>query len=157
MRFLFVAIATLTITTTQAKGIFGELFGGVVGGAVGNMAGKAVASPADIEKSLAKAAAKANEKTPQMVDSSTRMDRVSSGPGRIFTYHHTMISMTKKDVNVDAFNGSFASGLRSRICATEGMRPLFANGVTLVYSYLDSDGLPIGVVNITPQNCGISK
>ena len=144
----------LLALSSNSFGAKSELLGGLFGGAIGSLIGKS-ASTEDVEKSLALTAEKINQKTPTMSDAETRVDRATAGPGRQLTYHHTMINLDRKNANLAIFNGEFTNGLRAKICANPGMKPIFANGVTLVYSYRSRDGQQIGAVSVEPKHCGL--
>lgn len=106
----------------------------------------------DVEAQLAKEVAKLNPQLPKMADNETRIDRVSSGPGRTFTYHHTMIHHTGQDIDMAFFNNSFAPGLQRNVC--QQLKVMIQRGVTVVYSYQGRDGKPITSVVTTSQHCG---
>jgi hypothetical protein len=150
-----VCIGALALFSSQSfGGLFGSAIGGAVGGAIGKTVGTAAASPS-MEKSLTEAAGKLNMQFPKMIDSDTRIDRVSAGPGLLFTYHHTFINSTVRDVDMNLFNVTFSNDLRMKVCANSDMRPMFKSGVTAVYTYQSREGKTIGSVNVTPKQCGI--
>lgn len=153
MKNRITAVLLLMAGGAHASGV--GLVGGLVGGAVGSVVGKSVAQDGSIEKSLQKTADGINAKGPRMIDDATRMDGVTVGPGRIFTYHHTMVKFLLKDVDMAVFEGQHTNDTRARICATQGVRPMLANGVTIVYAYKTKDGKRIGSVPIDRKHCGI--
>ena len=115
----------------------------------------AATPPADVERSLRDVAAKLNQRVPVLLDADTRVDKVSVEAGPRLVYHHTMVTAKRADVDMATFNGSFAAGLKSKICASPQMRPMFRNGVTLEYAYRASDGPLVGSIYVTPRDCGL--
>jgi hypothetical protein len=105
-----------------------------------------------VEQELATEVTTLNKQLPKMADKETRIDSVSSGPGRLFTYHYTMINDTAGTVNLPYFIANFAPGLRAGVC--QNLAQMIKRGVTVAYEYRGHDGKPITTVTTTPASCG---
>lgn len=148
-------IAVLT-GPAHAKGGLGEIFGALIGKAVGNAAGKAMVDTPTIEAALSKMANQVNQKLPMAADKETRLDNVTPGPGRRFTYNYTFVTATIRDVDKAYFLQMMPPKLRNGVCSSPEMQVFFKNGITVGYSYRASDGVFVTKIDITPQDCGFA-
>jgi len=155
MKKLVVALLiSASAPVMSVGGVLGAVVSGAVGSAIGKVAGKAAMSP-DINETMEKSAATINLSCPKMIDDSTRMDSASVDPGRMFTYHHTMVKLNLKDVNFQYVQGQFTNDLRARVCANKDMTLILQRGVTFAYEYKAKDGRMIGTLLVKASHCGL--
>ena len=106
----------------------------------------------DFELILPEIVTRMNKSMPITVDRDTRINRVSSGPGRKFTYHYSMTRLRMSDFD----RNEMISGLRKQLI--EGyknqadLKYFKNNNVTLDYSYVDVDGNHFATISITPED-----
>lgn len=130
----------------------GEIFGQVLGRTAGNAAGKALANDQDIESALKKMAVQINKNMPTAVDAITRIDNLTTGPGRKFTYNYSVLNTQSSDPN--RITQNMRPRLIKSICPNQGMQIFFKSGVTVGYAYRGADGRIATTVDITPADCG---
>lgn len=109
----------------------------------------------EVEKKLRVVAERLNQKVPYLLDENTRVDRVTVERGPTFNYHHTMLRAESEDLDKAAFNGSFAAGLKDKVCSAPQMKSMLQSGVTLRYLYRASHHTNVGSINIAPKDCGL--
>ena len=106
----------------------------------------------DLELILPEIVTQMNKSMPITVDRDTRINRVSSGPGKKFTYHYSMTRLRMADFD----RNEMVSGLRKQLI--EGyknqadLKYFKNNNVTLDYSYVDVDGNHFATISITPED-----
>jgi hypothetical protein len=112
----------------------------------------------DIESGLIEgfkqAAEKINQSTPTMVDSETRLDRATVGPGAALTYHYTFPNYTSDGVDGAWIKSQLRESVTSNVCKNETMKPALEYGGIYIYSYAGSDQNVIGSFQITRRDCG---
>ena len=111
-----------------------------------------------------------NQEPPRMVDELTRLDRMSSGPGRVLTYHYTLVSYYEPVANPDGLINPYdridplgirtdLDGYKARLtqhaCESPSARSFLADNVTIVYHYNDANGRKFFDVTIPPERCGL--
>ena len=150
-----------------AIGFIVVIVAGQVGKEVGKSAGNA-AVPVQVQpteqqidvammKDLSKAAAEINKKGAVMQDENSRMDGATVGPGRRLTYNFSLVNFLASDLEPNWLRQIQAPLLKSRVCGNKAMVSSMRYGVVYAYSYRDKGGLPIGVVEIKPSDCGINN
>lgn len=138
---------------------------------VGKLAGRAgveALSDATAMDDLSGAVTLANQQLPRMVDELTRLDRMSSGPGRVLTYHYTLVGYYEPVANpdgvIDPFDRIDPLGIRTdldgykarltqRACESPSTRSFLADKVTIIYRYNDANGRQFFDVTIPPERC----
>jgi hypothetical protein len=95
-----------------------------------------------------------NQQGPTMIDKETRIDRASVGPGAMFTYHHTFINYTSRDLDQNWLQTKLQPQVKKNVCANEKMKPTLQYGGIYVYSYVGSDKVKIGSFTIDRNDCG---
>ncbi len=99
--------------------------------------------------SLQKSVEVLNETCPQMLDSDTRLDYASAGPGRKITYFCTILG----DVISAADDAELWNEIRQEtletVLASDEMGSLRSEGVSLVYRYKNEAGEFMGQVELT--------
>ena len=113
-------------------------------------------SAADFEKQLAVVAAEISKRAPMMVDSETRLDRVTAGPGKQLNYLNTLITVSADEIDPDAFRDALVPMVKESTCKNDGIHKLFEAGITVNYVYSGKDGVEILRFPLTPEDCGSS-
>jgi uncharacterized RDD family membrane protein YckC len=104
---------------------------------------------------LQNAAAQINRDTPKMLDSVTRLDRATVGPGLTFTYAYTLTNTTGVNWDRERFSAAIKnnrSALVKTICAN-AMRTMLDAGITAQYRYSAMDGSTITTVQVRGSDC----
>lgn len=136
--------------------VLGAALAGTVGRELGNEFGAATSQKTNaqrIDKSLSQAATAINGHGPRIVDSATRFDRASAGPGRRFRYDYTILGAEGRAMNQDRLHTNMASVIRSGYCGGESMQVWRTNGVRVLYRYADESGRTIGQISMRPSDC----
>jgi hypothetical protein len=81
-----------------------------------------------------------NKSYPRQLDAMTRMDSVSTFPGRVFQYNYTITTNTKEEIDTNVFRTAIAPGLLTTARDNPGMDFFRETNMTLVYSYNDKNG-----------------
>lgn len=119
---------------------------------------KADVGEQDVESGLIagfeQAANEINRSTPTMVDSETRLDRATAGPGAVLTYHYTFPNYTSDDLDGAWIKSELRENVTSNVCESEVMKPALEYGGKYVYSYSGSDQIVIASFQITREECG---
>ena len=102
------------------------------------------------EVSAIQAAQMISTSMPKMVDTITRFDRATAGPGQRVVIEETVTTMRATDVSKEAWR-RFLPELRKNITHSKfGWLP--EKGITVVYRILGKDGVLIDDVTFTPAN-----
>jgi hypothetical protein len=112
------------------------------------------ASGDSIDEVLQQLSAELNKKMPINVDAVTRLDRVSAEPGRLFTYHYTVVPASDASTMRVDFSREIKPQLKSEMCSNPDTQKFLKNGVTVVYAYQDMSGHELGDARFTPSDCG---
>lgn len=115
------------------------------------IAKKAVAAGDQVEVDLQKTAQRINQEGPRAIGNGVRLDGAAAGPGRSITYLHTNVEASVADVDKKAFETTYATALRAQAC--NSVKALLLKDVTMIYSYRDRNGLPIGSVVVDKSHC----
>jgi hypothetical protein len=87
---------------------------------------------------------------PKMVDSMTRFDRATAGPGQRLTIEETVVTVKASDISEEAWQ-NYLPQLRKNVLSSQiGM--LTQRGITVVYRYYGNDGVLIHEVVFSPQS-----
>jgi hypothetical protein len=88
---------------------------------------KIIPTQKDVDKKLIegfkKAAKEVNRTAPIMVDESTRLDKVTVGPGAIATYHYTFPKHSSKDIDSNFLKANLRPVIIKNVCANKKMKP----------------------------------
>ena len=105
----------------------------------------AIVSPEDRATQFAR---KLNESSPKQLDSITRFDKATAGPGPRVVVDETVM-LKASDVSEEAWE-KFLPQLKQNVMHSQ-MGGLPAEGITLVIQYFDSDGVKFHDVEFPPQ------
>lgn len=108
---------------------------------------------AEINTLLMEAASELNAQLPVMVDKGTRLDN-TVGVNNKFKYNYTMISMNASDIDKTVFQNEFSTTIKNRACTREDMQAFFENGITVEFIYSGKEGKNIGMIAVSPSDCG---
>ncbi|MGO1000768.1 hypothetical protein [Lysobacter sp. CA196] len=122
------------------------------------------------DESLSTAITLTNQQLPRMVDEATRLDRVSSGSGRVLTYHYTLVGYYEPNPDPSGLINPYKAtdplriyddleGFKARIaqgaCESPSTRAFLSKKLTVVYQYRDVHARKLFDVTITPEGCGL--
>lgn len=111
-----------------------------------------VASFGGAHNHLKQVALELNKRSPQLVDSETRLDS-STASGDTLVYHFTLVNLTKNDttVNLAAAKGFITKQAQSNLDTNAQMKDLRAMKVKLKYDYKDKNNQPLFNFTITSK------
>lgn len=145
------AIFLACMTTLAQAGPFSNLMGQLAGASGEGDAGR------NLDETLANVSSHLNRSAPMMVDADTRLDRVTSEPGRNLSYHYTLTSVQSKAFKRAEFQKLIRDPLQAKLCESPEMRGFLVRGVTVSYNYLGSDGRRLGAARFNASDCGLLK
>lgn len=141
----------------------GLLAGSAQAASLGDMVGMLAGYPSargeerGIDDALVNLSRHMNRKVPLMVDTDTRLDRVTAEPGHKLSYHYTLTAAPKNEMNSKEFVKAIRPMLQQRLCASSEMKGFLQNGVTIAYVYRGADGKPLGATQFHPADCGYPR
>lgn len=89
-----------------------------------------------------------NKGLPTQVDEVTRLDRVTAGV-QTFRYEYTLLQEPTAE-----FGRLMEQHLLAVACVEPDLKPFFAGGVTVIYSYRTMAGKRVAEIPLTPGGCG---
>jgi hypothetical protein len=96
-----------------------------------------------------------NRNLPAMVDSTTRLENVSVHSGKIYQYNYTLITVEKKNFNIEVFTKNqkpiLINGVR-QFRNKAGFNFFADNHVNFAYSYKDKNGEYLLKILVTPND-----
>lgn len=111
----------------------------------------AEAKAAVIANAFAQVARKLNAAGPQMVDSLTRFDSASAGPGARLTYFNSFTKAKAADVDVALLRARAAAIVLPSACRS--MSTVLRQGAVVVYSYSGEDRVHIAYITVRQSDC----
>jgi hypothetical protein len=101
---------------------------------------------------LKQVALELNKRSPQLVDSETRLDS-STASGDTLVYHYTLINLTKNDTTVNLVGAKefITKQAQSNLDTNAQMKDLRAMKVKLKYEYKDKNNQPLFNFTITSK------
>lgn len=93
-----------------------------------------------------------NQSLPVMVDSNTRLDRISIESSDI-VYSATLVHLTQEQVARHSFEERMFQQIKLNVCNNKDTQQLFENNYNMVYRYSDKVGVAVGEVNIKAIDC----
>ena len=112
---------------------------------------KEMSASDQVEIDLQKTAQRINQEGPRRFGNGVRLDSAAVGPGRSITYLHTQLDTAIVDLDIKAFETEHATAIRAQAC--NAVRVLLLKDVTMIYSYKDRNGVPIGRVSVDKSHC----
>ena len=93
-----------------------------------------------------------NASLPTMVDSGTRLDRVTYESDS-WQFFHTLINSSVDDLDVDIFERLMRSEIATNLCSDKELRSDLEKGGVFTYSYSDRNGSHITDIIVTKSEC----
>lgn len=146
------ALVLACMGTLAHAGPFSNLMGSIAGGV-----GESDDGSRNLDQTLANVSAHLNRSAPLTLDADTRLDRVTSGPGRRLSYHYTLTSVQSKAIKRAEFQKIIREPLQAKLCSSKEMRGFLVRGVTISYDYLSIDGNRLGAARFTASDCGLQQ
>lgn len=112
-----------------------------------------VRSDTEYERGLQNMVRELNAQFPMEISPGKRIDRVSGGPGRTFTYHYTLTDLAIDQVDTKVWRQEAELQVRSFVCTSPTVKTLRADGVVFRYDYADKNGVPIMSIVIHSHQC----
>lgn len=141
------------LRTTVTAVLYFAVFFGLV--AVGEVYGNKTP-----EQQLEEAAALANKGSPKMVDEATRLDSISTAPGRVVQYNYTLIGVSGNEVELAAVNLELQANVRPRVvsnfCKSADMKFVRDRDGSVRHRYLDKNGELVATFEASKSDCKTS-
>jgi hypothetical protein len=109
-------------------------------------------SDKSVDNALAQIALEANRDLPKMIDSQTRLDGITTLPGKKIRYNNTIINTTNAEINTETFKESAARTLLSAVKSNPSLESYRRKKVTFIYGYQNEAGEEIAVFEYTPKD-----
>ena len=93
-----------------------------------------------------------NRKCPMMIDSETRLDKISVDDPSFLSYHYSLVNIEASRVDTHQFRLAMWPGLLSTIRLSPEMQKLREEEVTIRYYYNDKNQEPISVFVFAPAD-----
>jgi hypothetical protein len=103
-----------------------------------------------VEQQLVMLAREYNKRGATMIDKETRIDSMSAGPGKMLTYHYTMVNYAMEEVDPDKAKEAIRPPAIAHIRSSEEMKALKDAGVLFTYKYADKNGRAAFEFTVTP-------
>ncbi len=111
-------------------------------------------SQKELAEELSIVASTMNKKLPLMVDSVTRLDKVSTNKN-IITYQYTIINMTKSSLGnkFSMFEDVVKRGITANVCKKPSIVTLLKMGAVLEYLYFGGDSIFLTKFRVSKNSC----
>ncbi len=109
------------------------------------------------ENAMARISESLNKQLPKMINSETRLDKTTVGPGKRFSYFYTMVNYKGSEFDREDLKQSIGAKIRDSACTEKSLQAFFEKGLTIVYSYSGNDGAPAFEIPVNPSDCGYSQ
>lgn len=106
---------------------------------------------------LTRDATELNKTLPEMVSEGVRLDRTSSGPGKLFNYFYTILDDELAHTLIDNPSrlGEIIAQLNVRVC--EMMPNYVQNGIVVKYHMKTRIDAIMPTITVNPRDCATSK
>lgn len=105
----------------------------------------------DYEKMLKLLEVELNTEMPLTVDQYSRVERVTTGPGKKITYFVKFIDLDADTANVNEIRKELTPQVRLNICTSPDMENFRTYNVIISYEYSDKLGRPLLGISINPK------
>ena len=92
-----------------------------------------------------------------MLDTDTRLDRVSVGPGVRAIYYHSFPKYNSRDIDANWLLTNLRSEVMGKVCVNKKMKESLQYGAIFCYVYSGNDGVEITRFEIEGADCGLPK
>jgi hypothetical protein len=153
---------TMKITLTSVLGLIAFLIFASLGASLGRaIFDEVFSSDSMSEKSteetlaegMKRAAEEINSRAPYMLDSETRLESATAGPGAQITYQHTLINYASEELDKSFLRENLRPAVVSGVCENREMQPSLRLGAKYRYSYQGNDEIAIYSLFIDAQTC----
>jgi hypothetical protein len=103
------------------------------------------------DHTLAMSAKAVNLMCPTMVDEDTRLDSVTTAPGRNYHYHYTAINLDRSTLNIDEACASMRETILGNMKGDISMADFGKNDVTMVFNFNDKNGDELCSIRVLPE------
>lgn len=114
-------------------------------------------TPAPIlQQELTQAANSVNATVPRMIDRITRLDGAHAGPGPLFTYEYTLMTMRAAQLSpttLETLRWRLSAHVRQAVCSGTALRPMLRTGATVRFHYRDQGGQELATVSVSSADC----
>jgi hypothetical protein len=104
------------------------------------------------EVPLQEVVAELNKKCPTMIDSETRLDRITAEEGPVLSYYYSLMNVEASKVDTHRFRMAVSPELLATIRVSDEMKQLRDQEVTIRYCYVDRFHKPIMNLEFTPAH-----
>lgn len=148
--------------TLSALALLVAIIAAAIGAGVGKEISKTFFTPSttsqqQIDEALIngfnQAARQANAKGAIMVDSDTRWDKTTVGPGARLNYFYSFPKHPSKDIDKNIILENIRSSVSKFACSNTEMKPSLKLGATYTYIYSGSDNVEIARFEINKTKC----
>ena len=105
-----------------------------------------------VEQQLAAAAAEINTRCPMNLDDETRVDSVSCGPGKVLTYHYSLVKRSVGKLDIPHLQEAIRPGIANNVKVNPDLDALRGLQATFVYKYVDKAGRPAFDITVSPPD-----
>lgn len=109
----------------------------------------------EVIRMLNEASKNVNSNLPYALDEITRLDSSFVGPGRKFTYSHTILDDRAGPASANNLRAAVYPGARDYVCSN--FLDLLRDGVVIAYSYQNATGALLTEIEMSGKDCGISS
>ena len=106
-----------------------------------------------LNEALRNTAEETNKSLPVMIDDDTRIDSLSSGEN-FLQYNYTMVKYSQGEIETERIKSDLRPKILNQIRTNKSMQIFRENGVRLIYSYKDKNGLPVFSLEFTKDDYG---
>lgn len=89
---------------------------------------------------------------PQMIDEDTRLDSVSTEPGRRYLYHYTALNLDRETLDMDRVCDIMRETILENMKGDMTVAEFGKNNVTLVYNFNDKYGEHLCSIDVAPAD-----
>lgn len=148
-----------TAATNFTKTI--KLIAIVIAMAIGGILGKAIVETifenrnrdtVRFDQVLVEISEKANATMPIQVDSETRIDTTTAGPGNRITYYFTLINLKSDEVDPAELIRAKRKEIINGYQTNPSMAELRKRQVELIYQYRDKNGNVVATIGVSPKD-----
>jgi hypothetical protein len=151
-KIICATVAMLFALAANAVGV-GDMFGAFAGRFDNTYGAGHDAQAKQLDDVLLQFSQYMNKNMPESIDADTRLDRVSAEPGLHFSYHYTLLTGKRGDIDQVTFVNTLRDELKNKVCASAQVRSFLNHGVTVAYLYRTPDGAPIAGTDFQPNYC----
>jgi hypothetical protein len=115
-------------------------------------------SDEELRPVLQRAAEEINSNSvPKTIDEATVLIGTSAGPGREFTYHYQIPSVSAAEIDPNKFQSVVGDHLVEKACSGPGTSTFLKGGVSVNAAYSDKGGMEFARLTVNPSDCGKSS